>query len=120
MKGLTLNQFKEIVEFSQKHHRFALYIRKEDRAKRKEEFPNLPDSHGFAIKYIDSCYDSRDQSIWSVSFRQGSWGVRFSANHFTALNLPLKKWKYTTLYDLCMAYLKGEFEPKKEFEINLD
>lgn len=33
-----------------------------------------------------------------------------------ALNMPPKDWKYFSLYDLCMAYLKGEFIPGKEFE----
>lgn len=119
MKGLTLSQFSEIVEFSQKHHAFALYIDQEDRIKRKKEFPKLPDSHGFGIKYIDSCYDSRIKNIWSISFRQGRYGVQFSVNHYNAVNLPPKEWKYNNLYDLCMDYLKGEFEPKKEFLIDI-
>jgi hypothetical protein len=31
--------------------------------------------------------------------------------------MPPKDWKYHTLYDLCMAYLTGEFKPTDEFLI---
>ena len=68
MKGLTLDQFKEVVAFVQEHHRFAGYIPEEQRKIRKEQFPNMSE-YGMGIKYIDSCYDSRDQTIWMVKFR---------------------------------------------------
>lgn len=113
MKGLTLDQFKEVTEFSQKHHKLANYLTPEQRLERLKEFPQMGE-HGFGIKYIDSCYDSRDASLWSISFRQGSDGVNFRTNHFAMNDKPFG-WKYDNLYDLCMAYLKGEFKPKAEF-----
>lgn len=120
MKGLTIEEYKEILEFVQEHHRFALYIEKNKRIERKLKFPNLPSEYGFGIKYVDSCYDSRDKSIWSIKFRVGSFGVSFSTNHYNALNMPPPGWKYHTLYDLCMAYLTGEFEPTDEFLIRMN
>lgn len=120
IKGLTLDQFHEIVEFVQKHHRFALYIPKEERPIRKEHFPKLSDMVGFGIKYIDSCYDSRDRTIWMITFRRGNLGIRFTTNHYNAMSMPPEDWKYNNLYDLCLDYLTGEFEPSNEFYINLN
>lgn len=115
MKGMTIDEYAEVVKFAQEHHKFALWLSDEQREKRQKEFPKLNDSFGFGIKYIDSVYDSRDGKIWLVKFRQGVDGFRFSCNHWTDLNPPPKHWKYDNLYDLCMAYLKGEFKPKDEF-----
>ncbi len=118
MQGLSLEQFARIVDFVQQHHRFALVVYEENREKRKKDFPNLPEAYGFSIKYVDSIYDSRFKEIWSVSFRQGNWGIKFETNHFAMHEQP-KDWPYETLYDLCMAYLKGDFKPTHDFEIDL-
>jgi hypothetical protein len=115
MRGLTLKEFEEVIDFVQTNHRFALFILEKDRPRRKAAFPKLKSSHGFGIKYVESWYDTRDKSIWSITFSQGGTGVRFATNHFTALNLPPKGWKYDNLYDLCMDFLTGHFEPKEEF-----
>lgn len=119
MKGLTLDQVKEITEFAQKYHRFARWDSDEDVKEAKSLYPKIPD-HGFNIKYIDTCYDSREKDVWSISFREGRYGVNFRTNHFGILNPMPKGWKYNNLYDLCMAYLKGDFVPKKEFEIDTE
>lgn len=100
MKGLTREQFKEIQEFVQKHHKFG-YVREEDRV---TKWP-------YAIKYIDGVYDSRDETIWSISFRPP--GVRFATNDFNAISPPPKGWKYDNLYDLVMDYLNDRFDPNK-------
>lgn len=123
MTGLTPEQFQEVVATSQKLHAFAMYLSDEQRAQRKRDYPSLPDSYGFGIKYIDSCYDSRDSRFWCITFRRGRDGVRFSTNHFACLppfdgKVP-KGWKYDNLYDLCMDYLKGDFKPQKEFYVDL-
>jgi hypothetical protein len=116
MRGLTPEQFVEILAFVQKHHRFALYIPPDERREeRKKLFPKLPVMNGFGIKYVDCIYDSRGGDIWAVSFRFGNAIIRFSTNHFTALSPAPKGWKYDNLYDWCMAYLTGEFVPKEEF-----
>lgn len=120
MKNLTPAQYVEILKFVQDHHAFAKVIDLDKRKQRKIEFPHLPDSHGFGLKYVDSVYDSRGGTIWSISFRHGSWGVCFKSNHYiTGVNPEPKDWKYNSLYDLCMAYLKGEFKPKEEFFIEV-
>jgi hypothetical protein len=123
MKGMTLKEFQEVVDFSQKYHAFALWLTDEQVKERNKKYFQMHGAfgaHGMNIKYIDTIYDSRDQTIWSITFRQGKYGWRFSTNHYTALNPPPKNFKYGTLYDLCMAFLKGEFKPKKEFEVDLD
>lgn len=119
MKGLTFDQLREVTEFVQTHHRFALYIYAEKRVERKKTFPKLPDSYGFGIKYIDSIYDSRDKTFWHIAFRKGNWGIQFSTNHWvnTSEKKP-KDWKYDNLYDLCMDYLKGEFVPTESFHLD--
>lgn len=67
----------------------------------------------YGIKYIDACYDSRDQTYWYIAFRP--MDICFRTNHFNAISPPPKSWKYNRLYDLTMAFLKGEFKPKSEF-----
>lgn len=117
MESMTIEQFTEIVKFVQEYHAFANYISNEEKFKElKQKYPNL-DRYGFSIKYVDMCYDSRDGKVWSVTFR-GFIKYRFSSNHFDSINPKPKGWKYDTLYDLCMAFLKGEFKPKKEFELD--
>lgn len=102
MKGMKSSEYVEIVNFVQKHHKFALYLNDQERDEVKKLYPNL--EHGFNIKYIDSCYDSRFVDVWSVSFRGMGRNVCFHTN----INLPLE---YTTLFDWIMAYLKGEWKP---------
>lgn len=114
MKGLTLDQFKEVIEFVQEYHAFGKYKNPEKRAENKEKYPNIAE-YGMGIKYVDSCYDSRDNTIWSVTFRQGVRGVVFSTNKYNAFNLPPDDWNYNKLYDLCMDFLKGEFKPTEDF-----
>lgn len=116
MKGMTLDQFKEVVEFVQEHHKFAGWKTDEEKKEVQKKYPKL-DEYGFSIKYVDSCYDSRDGVVWMIKFRQGGTGVIFRTNHFAGKNIP-KQWKYDNLFDLSMAFLKGEFEPKKEFEFD--
>lgn len=45
MKGMTLTQYNEIVQFVQKHHRFG-YVHEENQLS--------PDDYGMCIKYVDS------------------------------------------------------------------
>jgi hypothetical protein len=107
MEGMTIQQYAEIVQFTQKHHHFGRWDDNND-------YPKIGEN-GKSIKYIDNIYDSRDAKVWSISFRGFSENVRFQTNHFGLLNPKPKGWKYDSLYELCMAYLKCEFEPKEEF-----
>lgn len=104
MRGMTPQELENVRAFVMKHHRFP-YTPKENR------LPGM--EYGFGIKYIDVCFDSRDQTYWAITFRPD--GICFRANHFTALNPPPKGWKYSSVYDLTMAFLNGEFKPKDEF-----
>jgi hypothetical protein len=116
MKGMSIEQYVEVVKFVQKHHKFAKWISDEERKQEIELYPNLSE-HGFNIKYIDSCYDSRGFDIWSVKFR-GFGGIRFHTNFLTALS-PKKdfdKIPFDNLFDWVMAYLKGEWEDKSILE----
>lgn len=116
---MTMAQYVIVTAFAQKHHAFAQYRSKSERAQRVKDYPSMGE-YGYSIKYIDCTYDSRTKNVWCVTFRQGARGYRFSTNHFNALNPQPKGWKYTTLYDLCMAFLKGEFKPKEEFVIDFN
>lgn len=118
MESMTMNEFAEVVKFVQTYHKFAHYVSEKEHEQDQKTYQNLP-RYRYGIKYIDSCYDSRDARIWSITFRQGKGGVRFSTNHFAMEPKP-KQWKYESLYDLCMAYLTGEFTNLKGFTINRD
>lgn len=102
-------QFAKVLDFVYKHHKFALYLTDSSAERRKKMFPKL-DRHGFGIKYVDSCYDSRDNQIWLVKFREYNRTIVLT---FTNNDFP-KDWKYD-LYEWCMAYLKGEWIPTEEF-----
>ncbi len=107
---MTIEQFAEVVNFAQKYHKFALWMSDEQVKDRNKIYHNMGKfgAHGLNIKYIDSVYDSRDAKIWCVTFRMGSAGWRFSSNHWNALQPMPKEWRWKTLYDMCMAFLKGE------------
>lgn len=117
MDGLTPKQYIEIQEFIQKYHRFAGILNDEDYEYMKNNFPNMAkwDRYGLCIKYIDTCYDSRKGDIWSVSFRGMGNDVNFNTNMFNKFS-DIKKpkdWRWHTLYDNIMAYLKGEMTDKQ-------
>jgi hypothetical protein len=117
MKGMSLGEYVTVIEFAQKYHKFALLMSEEEVKERNKKFFQMHGefkSYGMNIKYIDCCYDSRDQTVWSISFRKGNGGIRFSTNHFAGHESP-KDWKYNSLFDLCMAFLKGEYKPSKDF-----
>lgn len=113
MKGLTLEQCMKIHQFVQKYHKFAQWLSESELDSIQKEYPKMP-RMGFNIKYIDTTYDTREADIWCIKFR-GDQDIVFSTGHFNIINPPPKGWKYDNLYDLCMAYLTGEFKPKKEF-----
>ena len=122
MKGMNLGEYVIMMEFIQKYHKFALWLSDEDLKERNKKHFQMHGAfgeHGLGIKYVDCTYDSRDGNIWTVTFRQGRYGICLSCNHYTALNMPPKNFKFGSLFDWCMAYLKGEWKPKKEFEIDL-
>lgn len=102
MKGMSIDQFKEVVEFSQTFHPFGRIRTKEQKELIQGEFPNMG-KYGMNIKYIESCYDSRTKTVWSVTFR----GMGTEVNLRTTENFD-----YENLYDLCMDYLKGEYNEK--------
>lgn len=103
---MTTDEYKVILDFVQNHHKFALYLSDKEAEVRKLLFPKL-DRYGFNIKYVDSCYDSRDGVIWQVVFREANRRIVMRE-----INTP-KGFKSHS--DWCMAYLRGEWKPTKEF-----
>ena len=121
MEALTLEQYTEIVNFVQKWHIFALWLSDSDVKERNKTYFNMAKwgEHGMDIKYIDCTYDSRDNKIWLVKLRFGKDGYVFSSNHFGILTKKPADWRWNTLYDIIMAFLKGEMTEKqaKPFEM---
>lgn len=114
MRGLTQQELDKIISFVQENHSFALYIPENQQTERTIKYPKLPKNRGFSIKYVDVCYDTRDKSFWNIKFRP--FGVCLATNHYIPAldNIP-KDFKFTNLYDWCMAYLTGEWQATDEF-----
>jgi len=109
LKGMTPEQFTEILKFVQDYHHFARYVSQEKKKKELKLYPNIGE-HGLSIKYVDSCYDSRGKEIWSITFRSFSQ-INFRTNAFISLDRnPIK---YHNLYDWVMAYLKGDWRDEE-------
>lgn len=109
---MTIQQFTQVVDFVQKHHAFA-GVHQENRIIKSEKDLTTEQYH---IKYIDSTYDSRTQTVWSVSFRGLGTNLRFTTNHFMSHDKKPDDFKFITLYDWIMAYLKGEWNPSEYME----
>lgn len=102
MKGLNSKEFIEIVNFVQKYHKFG-YVSDNLKVDNKDWY--------LCIKYIDNCYDTRTNDIWSVGFRGMGKDISFRTNTLVGLNninVP-----FDNLYDWVMAYLKGEWNDLK-------
>ena len=116
MKGMSLEQFAEVTRFVQKYHGFAkancFKDGKVEEAISQGISKDLAE-YGLNIKYVRCDYDTRFGDVWGITLDN----VRFATNHFNAFDKPPKQWKYDNIYDLVMAYLKGDFKPKKEFYI---
>lgn len=116
MEALTSDQFKEILDFVQKYHKFALWMSDEEFKERNNVYFNMGKfgAHGMNIKYIDSCYDSRDAKIWSITFRINiHHKYTFSSNSFALKGKPKSLNRWNSMYDLCMAFIKGEMSDKQ-------
>lgn len=98
MNGMKLEQYNELYKFVLRVNKFGWV--KDSILK---EYPNAPR----LIKYIDVVFDTRqiDGDIWSITFRFGVDGIRFATNDF--IETP-----FDNLFDLSMAFLKGEYKPK--------
>ncbi len=124
MEALTIEEFTEIVKFAQKYHKFALWMQDEEKIETNKLYPNMAkwNGHGLSIKYINSCYDSRDGKIWSVTFRRGKDGWNFNSNHFGLNRTKPSEWRWNTLKEMCLGFLKGEMTEKqvKQFETTTD
>lgn len=107
---MKIQEYAQVLEFVQTNHKFALWLPPEEEAARAKEFPKL-DKYGFNIKYVDSVYDSRDAAIWLVTFRSGNYSVNMRDSATPE--------EFESHFAWCMAYLKGEWEPTKEFVTTL-
>lgn len=104
MKGMSMEQFSQVIDFVQEHHKFG-YTPSEKRLKKKVDNTDW----NMHIKYVDSCYDSRDKTIWSISFRGFGNTLCFRSNHFTSVNPNTSNFSFKNLFDWVMAFLKGEW-----------
>jgi len=122
LKGMTIQQYAEILQFVQENHRFSLrFFPGEDDdliKRRKKDYPKLPETHGYSLKYVDSCYDSRTNTIWRVCFRQGAEGWEFSTNMIVNNSPILDLSVETSLFDVCMKFLRGELGYANDFFIS--
>jgi hypothetical protein len=106
MKAMTLKQYGEILQFIAKHHRFSRFNSS------GEDTGIIGEAKtGLSIKYIINSFDTRTMEVWSVEFNN----IRFATNFpYIPSEVP-KDFEYENIYDLSMAYLRGEFVPTEEF-----
>lgn len=112
MKGIQINQLPELLSFIQENHRFALWCSEEEVTEKKKKFPKMDEynlRHGKCIKYVDMCYDSRDGSVWMVKLRGIGGAYIFSTNHFSMINKKPEHFKFESLFDWIMAFLKCDW-----------
>jgi hypothetical protein len=120
LKGMSPEEFTEILQFVQKFHGFAkansFYPKKLKAAVEAGIDPELA-KYGLSIKYVRCDYDSRTGDIWGVTFDH----IRLASNSFVGWGAYIDKkvdHEYETLFDLCMAYLKGDYKPGEEHFID--
>lgn len=103
---LSLRQFKEIAEFTKKHHSVHSPMKENQIIKsfsgRRSFYP---------IKYIESSLDCVDTRIWYVTFKGVGINIRFCMQNLD--DLP-DGCTYFNLYDWIMAFLKGEWIPSEK------
>lgn len=107
---MSLEDFKNITEFVQKHHKFAHLkrggeINESIEAGLSEKLAEF----GMNIKYVRCDYDTRFGDVWGITFDR----IRFATN--SLVMGEIKEFPYDNLFDLAMAYLKGEYKPHKIF-----
>lgn len=95
MKGLSIEQYSEILDLIQRRHSFMNF-----------------DPKSRHIKYINASYDTRFGDFWRIEIPNSK--LIFASNHFAGKELP-DDWKYNNLYDLIMDYLDFKFEPTEDF-----
>lgn len=117
MRGMTKLQFVEVLEFIEKHHKFCLFRRDEERQFIKDNYPNLEPNYGFNIKYIETNFDTRDGSIWAISFRASGIKYDFRTNSLVG-HVPTRNPQFNNLYETVMAFLKGELNNPEWFLAN--
>lgn len=120
MNGMTLQQYGDILKFISKYHRFgrlnSIHEGKVEEAIKDGITPELA-KYGHNIKYVRNSFDMRTMEIFSIGFEGLGVSIRFATNFpYIPSELP-KDWKYDNIYDLSMAYLKGEFIPDEKFTI---
>lgn len=94
--GLTLDQFKEIVEFAQIYHEYGRYYDNEERTAIKFLYPKWKNLH---IKAIESIYSLK------TPFR--IYGVKLLFDGIGGYKPFYEIDSETPLYDRVLQYLKG-------------
>lgn len=115
MRGIKPTEYIEILNFIQIYHKFTGHRSNEMREHVKETYPKMNSDYGLNIKYVETSYDSRFAEIWRMTFRCLNGELDFRTNIF-AEKPAFTEWKYNSVYELVMAFLKGELS---EEEINV-
>lgn len=98
MRGMTADEYIEVMQYMQDN--CSLF--------KKNNTVTPP------IKYVDSCYDTRSRTWWSIDFRTwGAMSIGLRTNCF--LSSDKETAPYGSLYEWCMAFLKGEWEATDRF-----
>ena len=105
MRGMNAEEYVEVMSYLQDN----LSLLAKNREKRHPKVPS--------VKYIDCCYDTRTATWWSIKFRTwGAFNITLRSNYNNAISLSLGKGvPFNSLYDWCMAYMKGEWIPEESF-----
>lgn len=107
IRSLTISEYIDILESIQRYHKFANYMSESEFAEIIKEHPNFV-RHGLNIKYVTNSYDSRDHSIWRLSFECRHGKFTFAANSFAHPdNLP-PGFTYSNMYELIRDFLFGK------------
>ena len=98
-------EYIEVMSFLQEYLSFLT-------KKRDERHPEVP-----SVKYVDCCYDTRTATWWSIKFRTwGGFNITLRSNYNNSITVSLgQAVPFDSLYDWCMAYMKGEWIPDERF-----
>lgn len=112
MKGMDAAELNMVLNFIQEHHKFALWKSDEEAAKTKSHYIYMDDNmaqYGMCIKYVDTSYDTRDGKVWRIVLRGMGNDYAFSCNHFGIINPKPEYFRYESLFEWVMAYLRCEW-----------
>ena len=106
MRGFSTLEYIHVMNMVRQYHSFGRLHTTIDENHIKEKYPNYKFLN---IKYVDTCFDTRTNSIWNITFRNGGVKYNFSTTY--------ERKDYENLFDLVMSFLEGN-ENSKDFIID--